>query len=458
MAYPTWQLFPYTADAAVDAITNGSYWVMDGTRTLTWGVSHGFQGETWADPTAIAQVAYEVLNTFSQYANIGFRFNGYYADPSASYYSGSDLNISLSGSSAIFSDPSGWAIGGFPSTQMEMHTGGAGDVFLNVNSEAVRLPSYAAGSQGWFLLLHEFGHALGLKHTHDGGGTGRPTLQYLGIPNWDKDWFSVMSYEDDYQLNFTEFDPATPMALDVIGLQALYGINRRTNAGDSTYNLSVDSLYQTIWDAGGRDTVTAQGSSEGWRIVLPYWQFSNIVTEKFGWALPVADVGTSSPRTMVWLEGNMEYVRGSNFADEIFGNQLSNTLRGYDGDDYINGGAGNDVLYGGAGMDLFVFHTKPSKSANRDRISDFNVHDDAIWLDNAMFKKLGSAGDSSDPAQLKSGHFRLTKARDSNDYIIYNKKTGVLSYDVDGSGSKAAVEFALVSKNLNLTYKDLFVV
>jgi Ca2+-binding RTX toxin-like protein len=154
----------------------------------------------------------------------------------------------------------------------------------------------------------------------------------------------------------------------------------------------------------------------------------------------------------------MENVWGSNFADEIFGNQLANNLRGYAGDDYINGGQGNDTLSGGTGSDLFVFHTKPSKSANRDRISDFNVKYDSIWLDNATFKKLGSAGDSENPAQLKRYQFSLTKARDSNDYVIYNKKTGVLSYDADGSGSKAAVEIAVMSKNLALTYKDLFVV
>jgi 16S rRNA U516 pseudouridylate synthase RsuA-like enzyme len=51
-----------------------------------------------------------------------------------------------------------------------------------------------------------------------------------------------------------------------------------------------------------------------------------------------------------------------------------------------------------------------------------------------------------------------TKAREKDDYLIYNKKTGVLSYDADGSGSKEAVEFAQLSKNLKLTYKDFFVI
>lgn len=50
------------------------------------------------------------------------------------------------------------------------------------------------------------------------------------------------------------------------------------------------------------------------------------------------------------------------------------------------------------------------------------------------------------------------KAKDSDDYLIYNKKTGKLSYDVDGSGSKAAVEIATLSKKLAMTYKDFFVI
>jgi 16S rRNA U516 pseudouridylate synthase RsuA-like enzyme len=49
-------------------------------------------------------------------------------------------------------------------------------------------------------------------------------------------------------------------------------------------------------------------------------------------------------------------------------------------------------------------------------------------------------------------------AKYKDDYVIYNKKTGVLSYDVDGSGSKAAVEFAQLRKGLALTYKDFFVI
>ena len=49
-------------------------------------------------------------------------------------------------------------------------------------------------------------------------------------------------------------------------------------------------------------------------------------------------------------------------------------------------------------------------------------------------------------------------AQDSNDFLIYNKKTGVLSYDKDGSGKAQAVEIAILSKNLKMTYLDFMVI
>jgi Ca2+-binding RTX toxin-like protein len=149
--------------------------------------------------------------------------------------------------------------------------------------------------------------------------------------------------------------------------------------------------------------------------------------------------------------------------DHVNGGGGHDTVVGGSGDDVIDGNSGNDILYGNAGSDAFVFSYKlgtPStdRKVNFDTIKDFSVTSDSLWLDNAIFRKLGS-GTSSDPAQLNKEFFVTgTKAREKDDYLIYNKKTGVLSYDADGSGSKEAVEFAQLSKNLKLTYKDFFVI
>ena len=62
---------------------------------------------------------------------------------------------------------------------------------------------------------------------------------------------------------------------------------------------------------------------------------------------------------------------------------------------------------------------------------------------------------------IKAQTVRLNfKAKDGNDYILYNKNTGVLSYDVDGSGSTAAVAFAVLGTTTHptLTAADLQII
>ena len=153
--------------------------------------------------------------------------------------------------------------------------------------------------------------------------------------------------------------------------------------------------------------------------------------------------------------------------DALFGELGNDTLQGGSGNDTLDGDAGNDLLYGGAGKDLlkggvgrdiFVFDKPLNKKTNLDRIADFSVKDDTIWLDNAVFKKLGK-GSLTKKGKLDKEFFVIdTKAREKDDYLIYNKKTGVLSYDADGSGSKKAVEIATLTKNLKLTSADFLIV
>jgi serralysin len=93
-----------------------------------------------------------------------------------------------------------------------------------------------------------------------------------------------------------------------------------------------------------------------------------------------------------------------------------------------------------------------------DKVVDFRVKDDTVWLDNAIFKKLGSGSEAS-PKKLSGNFFNIgTKADDRNDYLIYNNKNGFLYYDADGSGSGKAVLIATLSKNLKMTTNDFFVI
>jgi Ca2+-binding RTX toxin-like protein len=146
-----------------------------------------------------------------------------------------------------------------------------------------------------------------------------------------------------------------------------------------------------------------------------------------------------------------EKIVGTTGNDALTGSVNKDSLSGEAGNDRLNGGAGSDRLTGGTGQDAFIFKNKLG-STNVDRISDFSVKDDTIHLENKIFSKLTKTG------TLKKGFFTIgSEAKDANDHLVYNNKTGKLYYDADGSGAQAQVQFATLSKNLKMTEKDFFI-
>lgn len=172
--------------------------------------------------------------------------------------------------------------------------------------------------------------------------------------------------------------------------------------------------------------------------------------------------GRSGNDTVRGMGGN-DYVFGDGGNDKLYGDSGKDYVFGGNGHDSLSGGSSNDVLSGDAGRDTFIFNTRLGSSTsdrkvNFDMIVNYSVRDDSIWLDNAIFRKLGS-GSSANPTKLDAEFFNAgNRSKDQNDYVLYNKKTGVLSYDSDGSGSRKPVEFAQLKKGLALSHNDLFVV
>ncbi|WP_157961292.1 cadherin domain-containing protein [Microvirga flavescens] len=168
--------------------------------------------------------------------------------------------------------------------------------------------------------------------------------------------------------------------------------------------------------------------------------------------IEVGNVVETTAFTLIGAAGadNLQGEAGNDVLRGLGGND---TLLGEAGNDKLFGGAGHDTLTGGSGQDVFVFDTKADRRTNIDRITDFSVADDTIQLTKSVFTKLSKKG------VLKAGEFYVgTKAQDDSDHIIYNKKTGALYYDADGTGSSAQIQIAVLSKNLKLTYKDFFVI
>ncbi|MGO4388042.1 hypothetical protein AB4Y85_10925 [Microvirga sp. 2YAF29] len=195
---------------------------------------------------------------------------------------------------------------------------------------------------------------------------------------------------------------------------------------------------------GGVDTVVAATSFSLTRSA----EVENLQTDN---VLDVTAISLGGSDTANAIQGNA----GRNMLQGLGGDD---GIKGEDGNDKLSGGAGRDVLEGGAGQDIFVFDTKLSKSskvnkANEDRIADFRVADDTIHLAKSVFAKLAKKG------VIKAGEFyQGAKAHDRDDYVIYNKKTGALYYDADGTGAAAQIQIATLSKHLKMTYKDFFVI
>ena len=139
---------------------------------------------------------------------------------------------------------------------------------------------------------------------------------------------------------------------------------------------------------------------------------------------------------------------GGSGADEIKGFAGADSLEGGGGSDSLFGGLGNDLLSGGAGADKFVFDSALSATANVDRVRDFSKSDgDSILLSATIFDEIG--------ASLDKKEFRVgQKAKDGNDYIVFNQKKGTIAYDADGKGGEKAVVFATVEKGMKLAYTD----
>ncbi|MGO4523586.1 calcium-binding protein [Microvirga sp. 2MCAF35] len=154
---------------------------------------------------------------------------------------------------------------------------------------------------------------------------------------------------------------------------------------------------------------------------------------------------------------------GNDIANTVTGNDGANQINGGGGNDVLNGGLGNDtisggfgsdVLTGGKGKDRFVFDSLPDAKINLDSILDFKAADDTIALENAVFTKFGKKAGALKASMFYAGK----KAHDKDDRIIYDKKTGSLYYDADGTGKVKAVKFATVKKGTFLDYHDFLVI
>jgi Ca2+-binding RTX toxin-like protein len=144
-------------------------------------------------------------------------------------------------------------------------------------------------------------------------------------------------------------------------------------------------------------------------------------------------------------------------ADNITGDNVSNTILGNGGADIINGAGGADVLRGGTGADTIDGGTESDlfQYTALNEVGDTIVNFEAI--DNFQFTRaaFGNLAGANVAAvnflSVASGHVATTAAH----RFIFDQALDQLWYDADGNAAGAAVMVADLSNNINITNLDL---
>ena len=236
-----------------------------------------------------------------------------------------------------------------------------GDIWINTAASAATNSNWSAGSYNYMSLIHELGHALGLKHPFEDGTVMDPAFanRLYSIMAYDSATFSqfvdVTVTATGHAYSVHEIVPDTPMVYDIAAIQYMYGANMTYRTGDDTYTFDPSTPFlRTIWDAGGNDTISIANFSAGSEIDLQQGHFSSIhipsdSTAGYNWTKPPPVVVYDGTANLAIAFGAViENAIGGSGDDTLIGNSAANRLQGNGGSNIIDGGDGIDTaVYSG---------------------------------------------------------------------------------------------------------------
>src|SRR5689334_2345621 len=251
-----------TGDPYLDSVLSGVKWA---TNWLTYsfpsnaafyGSSYGagqpYNGFQAFNATQQAAVR-DILQGYSSVANLHF------TEITETSTQHADLRLGETNSTGT-----AWTY--YPWTSPE-----GGDSWFNQSKHYYDNP--IKGNYAWFTMIHEIGHAMGLKHPFEASGA-------FGImpANLDSVEYSVMTYlsyvgapnTGSYTNGSWDY-PQSLMIFDIAALQREYGANFITNNDNTVYKWDANTgeefingigqgapgankIFLTVWDGGGTDT------------------------------------------------------------------------------------------------------------------------------------------------------------------------------------------------------------
>jgi len=248
-----------------------------------------------------------------------------------------------------------WSFTYFPSQKPS-----GGDIWISTTTANLDDTTGSVGAYNFMLLIHESGHALGLKHPFEGAielDAAHATRQY-----------SVMAYDDaanslvvaiTHNANGSaswhsyHIEPNSPMLYDIAAMQYLYGANMNYHSGDDVYTFDPKTPFlHTIWDGGGNDTISVANFSSGCTINLNQGTYSSITY------VPDSGAGitwNTAPPADTYLGVNNLAIAYGCVIENAVGGSGNDTLLGNDANNHLTGGAGNNTLDGGAGIDTAIY-------------------------------------------------------------------------------------------------------